>query len=73
MAVLARRHHPDALQAQLLIPMAVSLGYGIIFGTFITLMLVPVSYAILEDLKALGAGLFKRQREDAGQDLEQAA
>ncbi len=62
-----------SLQAQLLIPMAVSLGYGIIFGTFITLMLVPVSYAILEDLKALGAGLFKRQREDAGQDLEQAA
>ena len=62
-----------SLQAQFLIPMAVSLGYGIIFGTFITLILVPVSYAILEDLKALGAGLFKRQREGAGQDLEQAA
>lgn len=62
-----------SLQAQIVIPMAVSLGYGIIFGTFITLILVPISYAILEDLKALGAGLFKRQREGAGQDLEQAA
>ncbi|WP_143872627.1 efflux RND transporter permease subunit [Catenovulum sediminis] len=31
-------------QAQFLIPMAVSLGFGIIFATFITLLLVPVNY-----------------------------
>jgi multidrug efflux pump subunit AcrB len=37
-------------QAQFLIPMAVSLGFGILFATFITLFLVPVNYVILEDL-----------------------
>ncbi|RTZ65843.1 MAG: hypothetical protein DSZ29_03815, partial [Aquificaceae bacterium] len=36
-------------QAQFLIPMAVSLGFGILFATFICLLLVPVSYLILED------------------------
>ena len=38
-------------QAQFLIPMAVSLGFGILFATFITLLLVPVNYLVLEDLK----------------------
>ncbi|TGE78194.1 acriflavine resistance protein B [Pseudoalteromonas sp. KS88] len=37
-----------ATQAQFLIPMAVSLGFGIIFATFITLLLVPVNYMLLE-------------------------
>jgi len=41
-------------QAQFLIPMAVSLGFGILFATFITLLLVPVNYLVLEDLKAAG-------------------
>jgi len=40
-------------QAQFLIPMAVSLGFGIIFATFITLILVPVNYLLIEDLRAL--------------------
>ncbi|MGF1546619.1 MAG: efflux RND transporter permease subunit [Thiotrichales bacterium] len=35
-------------QAQFLIPMAISLGFGILFATFITLLLVPISYRILE-------------------------
>ncbi|QBY03580.1 efflux RND transporter permease subunit [Thalassotalea sp. HSM 43] len=38
-------------QAQFLIPMAVSLGFGIIFATFITLVLVPVNYLIVEGIK----------------------
>ena len=38
-------------QAQFLIPMAVSLGYGILFATLLTLVLVPVSYLVLEDVK----------------------
>jgi multidrug efflux pump subunit AcrB len=42
-----------SLQARFLIPMAVSLGYGIVFATAITLILVPVLYRILEDIKAL--------------------
>ena len=33
-------------QAQFLIPMAISLGFGIIFTTFVTLLLVPVNYLI---------------------------
>lgn len=38
-------------QARFLIPMAISLGYGILFATAITLLLVPALYLILEDLK----------------------
>ena len=37
-----------ATQAQFLIPMAVSLGFGIIFATFITLLLIPVNYMLME-------------------------
>ena len=40
-------------QAQFLIPMAVSLGYGVLFATFITLLLVPINYLILDDIKRL--------------------
>ncbi len=43
-------------QAQFLIPMAVSLGFGILFATFITLLLIPVNYMILEDIAALVRG-----------------
>lgn len=38
-------------QAQFLIPMAVSLGFGILFATFLTLVLIPTFYLILEDIK----------------------
>ena len=37
-------------QAQFLIPMAVSLGFGILYATFVTLFLVPANYLILEDV-----------------------
>ncbi|MBW2631482.1 MAG: efflux RND transporter permease subunit, partial [Deltaproteobacteria bacterium] len=39
-----------SLQAKFLIPMAVSLGYGVLFATFITLLLIPSLYLILEDI-----------------------
>ncbi len=39
------------VQAQFLIPMAVALAYGVIFATVITLVLVPSSYLILEDIR----------------------
>lgn len=42
-----------SFQAQFLIPMAVSLGFGILFATAITLFLIPVVYAIFEDIKQL--------------------
>ncbi len=41
----------QSTQAQFLIPMAVSLGFGIIFATVITLLLIPCLYVILEDLR----------------------
>ena len=43
----------DDMQAKFLIPMAVSLGFGILFATAITLILVPSLYVILEDLRGL--------------------
>jgi multidrug efflux pump subunit AcrB len=44
----------DDMQAKFLIPMAVSLGFGILFATAITLILVPSLYVILDDaVKAL--------------------
>ena len=46
----------ESTQAQYLIPMAVSLGFGILFATFITLILVPVNYLIVEHIKAFFTG-----------------
>ena len=45
-----------SMQAKFLIPMAVSLGYGIVFATAITLILVPALYRILEDFTAMLEG-----------------
>ena len=41
-----------SLQATYLIPMAVSLGFGIVFATALILFLVPCLYLVLEDFKA---------------------
>jgi len=38
-------------QAKFLIPMAISLGFGILFATLITLVLVPVLYLLIEGRK----------------------
>ncbi len=40
-----------SLQARFLIPMAISLGFGVLFATLITLLLVPSLYMMLEDAK----------------------
>ena len=40
-----------SLQARFLIPMAISLGFGVVFATAITLALIPIGYTLLEDLK----------------------
>ena len=53
----------QSVQAQFLIPMAVSLAFGVVFATAISLMIVPAMYLILEDLKALPRQLFARQPE----------
>ncbi len=38
-------------QAQFVVPMGISLAWGVLFATFITLFLVPICYLILEDIK----------------------
>jgi multidrug efflux pump subunit AcrB len=43
------------VQARFLVPMAVSLAFGSLFATAITLFLVPGIYLILEDVKNLSA------------------
>ena len=43
-----------SMQAVFMIPMAVSLAFGVLFATVITLVLVPTAYMILDDL---GRGL----------------
>ena len=42
-----------SLQAAAFIPMAVSLAFGVLFATLITLFLVPIAYLILDDLQRL--------------------
>lgn len=51
-------------QAKFLIPMAVSLGFGILFATCITLLLVPSFYLIFEDIRLGLRKLFRRSDED---------
>jgi multidrug efflux pump subunit AcrB len=50
-------------QARFLIPMAISLGYGILFATAITLVLVPSLYVILDDVGRLWERLRPSQSE----------
>ncbi|WP_068544817.1 efflux RND transporter permease subunit [Thalassotalea crassostreae] len=50
-----------SLQAQFIIPMAISLGFGIVFATVITLFLIPSMYLIREDIGVL----FRGKRHDS--------
>ncbi|HIJ74411.1 MAG TPA: efflux RND transporter permease subunit [Candidatus Hydrogenedentes bacterium] len=46
-----------SLQAQMMVPMAISLGFGIVFATLITLLLVPCLYLVVEDVKGAAASV----------------
>lgn len=59
-----------SLQAKFLVPMAISLAFGVSFATMITLVLVPSLYRIVEDIKAFFAWLFARPQE---QTMDSAA
>ena len=41
----------ESLQAQFLIPMAISLGFGSLFAMFVTLIMIPTNILIAEDIK----------------------
>ncbi|KZN55211.1 acriflavin resistance protein [Pseudoalteromonas luteoviolacea CPMOR-2] len=55
-----------SLQAKFVIPMAISLGFAVLFATMITLILVPCLYIILVDVKStfgkFGRRLMRRDR-----------
>jgi len=53
-----------SLQARFLIPMAVSLGFGVMFATGITLLLIPSGYMILDDIHRLIESAHRRIRND---------
>ncbi|MEW6984075.1 efflux RND transporter permease subunit [Colwelliaceae bacterium 6471] len=42
-----------SMQAQIVIPMAVSLSFGVLFATVVTLVLIPSLYVIIEDLHGI--------------------
>jgi multidrug efflux pump subunit AcrB len=54
-----------SIQSRLLIPMAISLAFGVIYATVISLLIVPAHYLILEDLKAL-LGRSRSRNERSG-------
>jgi multidrug efflux pump subunit AcrB len=58
-----------SLQAKFMVPMAISLAYGVVFATFITLVLIPAEYMILEDVKRVFYRLIGR---NAGESEEHA-
>ena len=48
-----------SVQAQFLIPMGISLGFGILFATVITLIMVPVNVIIVEDIRRFIDSLYR--------------
>ena len=57
-------------QAQFLIPMAISLAFGVMFASAITLFIVPSGYLVLEDAKLLPASVRERVRRWRRRDRE---
>ena len=45
-----------SIQAEFVKPMAISVGFGVLFATFVTLVLVPVLYFVGRDIKAVFSG-----------------
>jgi len=56
----------QSVQAKFLIPMGISLAFGVIFATLVTLVMVPVSCLILEDLVQVTGRLLRRGDLDDG-------
>ncbi|MFO1078189.1 MAG: efflux RND transporter permease subunit [Planctomycetota bacterium] len=48
-----------SVQARFLVPMAVSLAFGVVFATLISLALVPSLYLVLDDLKRVFTAAFR--------------
>ena len=50
-----------AMFARFMIPLAISLAFGVLFASVITLLIVPCGYVILEDLELLATGTRRRR------------
>jgi multidrug efflux pump subunit AcrB len=50
-----------AMFARFMIPLAISLAFGVLFASVITLLIVPCAYVILEDLQLLATGTRRRR------------
>ncbi|MCG8669829.1 MAG: efflux RND transporter permease subunit [Pseudomonadales bacterium] len=57
----------QSLQAQFLIPMAISLAFGVMFATLVSLVLVPAAYHVLFDLENGVLKLFTQAKEQAAE------
>ena len=60
-----------SVQARFLIPMAVSLGCGVLFATFVSLLIVPCIYLVLNDCRRFFTWLYGSQRQAAEPDLSE--
>ena len=47
-----------SMQARFLVPMAISIGFGVLFATFVILLLVPALYLVVEDCRNGWKSLF---------------
>jgi multidrug efflux pump subunit AcrB len=56
----------SSVQARFLIPMAISLGFGVLFATAIILFLVPVFYVVVEDVLHLVGRLRRSEGTASG-------
>jgi predicted RND superfamily exporter protein len=63
-----------AMFARFMIPLAISLAFGVVFASVITLILVPCAYLVLEDLQLLATGTRRRRAAEriAAAQAEQA-
>ncbi len=48
-----------SVQARFLIPMAVALGFGVMFATLVSLVLVPALYLVMDDARRVSGGAWR--------------
>jgi len=60
-----------SVQARFLIPMAISLGFGVLFATFIILLLIPCLYMAVEDTRNRVLSTYRWLRGPADDGSEQ--
>ena len=56
----------QSFQARFLIPLAISISYGLAFATVLTLVVVPAIYVIVADLRGVGSWIIHLGRSPAG-------